>query len=206
MPLVGLTLAAQWAGIAMPTLYAGITFQYSLTLPLLVHTSPDHKTLARQWLAVYQQGPVFVPPLICIGTLASAYLSYLNPPSSSFPSPRSSFLTAQTLYAAAAVLTLSIMPITFLYFEPGINGACKWKVQRLLEQDGFRMPEGEKGRIPRVDRHSASEASKEWAERAEMGELVRSWVRRNHGRWVVGLLAGGLSGLATGMAMMAGRW
>ncbi|KAK4236031.1 hypothetical protein C8A03DRAFT_17281 [Achaetomium macrosporum] len=200
MSLPTLTVLAQWAGITMPTLYAGITFQYSLTMSLLAHTfppsAPNSKLLAKQWLALYQQGPYWVPPLIHTGLLANLYLA-----ASSSTTSSCSF----RLYLAAAALTLSILPITFFYLEPGINGACKWKVERLLRKEE-EEEEGGEFRLPAarvwwfkasVVRHSASEASKRWAEVAEMRELVLAWARRNHGRWVVAGLAGALSFVAT---------
>jgi hypothetical protein len=137
---------------------------------------------------------VFVRPLVLSGTLANIYLSLFNSTSQ------------RLLYLLAATLTFSIVPITLLLFEPGINGACKWKVQRLLQDEGFRMPirTVTPGRrrtgwiitIPSPDRHSATDASKRWAEEAGMEELVMQWVAWNHARWVVGLLAGGVSALA----------
>ena len=85
--------------------------------------------------------------------------------------------------------------MTFAYFEPGINGACKWKVQSLLATEGFSMP-GFNG-IPSSVWHSATLTTKAWAEKLSMKELVEMWERRNHGRWVVSLLAAAVSGYAT---------
>lgn len=149
--------------------------------------------LAKQWLALYQLGPYFVPPLILPGTLSNAYLAYV----SSFHS-KSQLL----LYALAAILTISIMPMTFLYFEPGINGACKWKVAMLLESEETKPELSSGGKTEgkvgwSTQRHSASAGAKAWAERAEMAELVAAWASRNQVRWVVAVIAGAVSGLAT---------
>jgi hypothetical protein len=151
----------------------------------------NSKLLAKQWLALYKQGPRWVPPLIHTGFLANLYLAFRSSSSSSFSS---------RLYLAAAALTISILPITIFYFEPGINGACKWRVESLLQaQEGedqeerFRMPEAKGWIKASVVRHSASEASKRWADRADMSELVVAWARGNHVRWVLTLCAGVLS-------------
>ncbi|KAK4143313.1 uncharacterized protein C8A04DRAFT_12462 [Dichotomopilus funicola] len=205
-----LTTIAQWAGIAMPTIYAGITFQYSLTMSLLSSTasSPNSPLLARQWLALYQQGPRWVPPLVQTGLLANLYLAFFVSPNT----PQSSAVVETTwlevlgvsaatvvrvLYLAAGVLTISILPFTLLHLEPGINGACKWKVAALLgdataaKHQPFTPELSGVGRG--VRRHTASEASKRWAESRDMVELVEEWARRNHLRWVVGVVAGAVS-------------
>ena len=82
----------------------------------------------------------------------------------------------------------------------------------LLREDGFSMPEsypqpstesnggGKKKEVrwnASVVRHSATEEAKAWAERAEMGELVMAWAKRNYGRFAVAVAAAGLSGWAS---------
>jgi hypothetical protein len=179
---------------------------------LLARTSPTANAplLARQWLALYQQGPRWVPPLIQTGFLANLFLAFF---SSSPTTP------SQThLYTSAALLTLSILPLTFLHLEPGINGACKWKAAQLLKAPKKEGEEGDepappgpallllpqkKGRFVMpvsVERHSASEASKRWAERTDMAGLVEAWAGINWGRVGLGVVAGGLSfwGLSLG--------
>ncbi|KAL2267025.1 hypothetical protein VTJ83DRAFT_4302 [Remersonia thermophila] len=149
---------ARWAGIVMPTLYAGITFQYSLSMHLLARIATTTRTsttgtssssellsefpsqdpasnhplknqwdLARQWYALYRQGPRWVPPVVLSGALSNLYLYLFAPDSQPSPYTRHSLL-------AAALLTLSVLPLTFFYFEPGINGACKWKYAQLSER------------------------------------------------------------------------
>jgi hypothetical protein len=179
---------------------------------LLARTSPTPNAPlhARQWLALNQQGPRRVPPLIQTGFLANLFLAFFSSSSPQTPS--------QThLYTSAALLTLSILPLTFLHLEPGINGACKWKAAQLLktpkEKEGDEpAPPGpplllllpqKKGRFAvaaSVERHSASEASKRWAERTDMAGLVEAWARVNWGRVGLGVVAGGLSfwGLSLG--------
>jgi hypothetical protein len=184
---------------------------------LLAQTSPtpNAKLLARQWLALYKQGPRWVPPLIQTGFLANLFLAFYSPSNTTPPQTQ-----RQTyFYTAAALLTFSILPLTFLHFEPGINGACKWKAEQLLtltvtapkdkEEDGnggttppLLLPK-KKGRfaVPvSVERHSASEASKRWAERTDMAGLVEAWAGINWGRVGLGVVAGGLSfwGLSLG--------
>ncbi|KAH6632621.1 hypothetical protein F5144DRAFT_256723 [Chaetomium tenue] len=234
MSFPALTTIAQWAGIAMPTFYAGITFQYSLTMHLLAHTTTTTTTttttahrqlLARQWLALYQQGPRWVPPLVHTGVLANLYLAFAQPNHPQHPQhPQQQHLH---LHLAAAALAFAVLPLTFLVFEPGINGACKWKAAALLrqqqqegrgdregEEEGEAEEEEEDGRRnglattaatttllrPSVRRHSAGVAARAWAERADMVELVGAWARLNHVRWVLALLAGVLSfaGLVVG--------
>ncbi|KAG7287134.1 hypothetical protein NEMBOFW57_006639 [Staphylotrichum longicolle] len=223
MPLPTLLPLVQWAAVASPTLYAGITLQYSLTFYILASTTtspttrgtttPNPKLLARQWLALYQLGPYWVAPLIHAGTLSNLYLAFSSRPSSSSSSSSSS-----NLHLLAALLTLSILPLTFLYFEPGINGACKWKAAALLRKDDhddeqggtavqLLLPERKGGGVGVVVkastvRHSASEASKRWAEREGMEGLVRAWAGRNHGRWVLGVVAGLVGFLAVRTRMM----
>ncbi|KAK4149602.1 hypothetical protein C8A00DRAFT_18730 [Chaetomidium leptoderma] len=186
MALPTLTAVAQWASIAMPTLYAGITFQYSLTMHHLARTSPTPKLLARQWLALYQQGPRWVPPLINTAVLSNLFLAFYAVQTAS----------QKYLHLLAAALSFSILPMTFVYFEPGINGACKWKAGLLLSrEDGFEMAEGGmNNRIGvSVGRHSANEGARRWAEGVEMEALVVAWAGRNHGRWVLGVVAGVVS-------------
>jgi hypothetical protein len=168
-------------------------------------STPNPKLLARQWLALYQQGPVWVPPLIHTGLLSNLFLAFSSSSSSHWhatPHEQSSSSSlffesfdSFTLHLAAAALTLSILPLTFVWLEPGINGACKWKAEMLLREEGFSLPERKRGSLvaASVVRHSASETSKRWAEGAEMGELVVAWAGRNHVRWVLGIVAGVVS-------------
>ncbi|KAL2196892.1 hypothetical protein P885DRAFT_36938 [Corynascus similis CBS 632.67] len=159
------------------------------------------KLLARQWLVLYQQGPLWVPPLVHTGVLSNLYLAFSSSSSSGSGSGSSS---SPFLYLAAALVILSVLPLTFLVMEPGINGACKWKVAEVLKGD--KGDDGESGNlpvarrvgersigIPSVTRHSASEGSKRWAEEVGIGELVVAWAQMNHVRWVMGIVAGGLS-------------
>lgn len=162
------------------------------------------KILARQWLALYQAGPRWVAPLVQTGFLSNLFLAFLHTRpghthTHTYTEGTSSGAHQSYLYAAAALLTISILPITFLYLEPGINGACKWKAELLLRDEGFTMAggsddaKGGKRVAMSVARHSASERSKRWAEGAEMGTLVKEWARLNHGRWALGVLGGVVS-------------
>ncbi|KAK4125880.1 hypothetical protein N657DRAFT_569457 [Parathielavia appendiculata] len=159
-------------------------------------TSTTPKLLARQWLVLYQQGPVWVPPLIYTGFFSNLYVAF-SPSSNSF------FIT---LHITAAALTFSIIPITFLYLEPGINGACKWKVEMLLRDakegggGGFSMPSART--LPSVVRHSVRGGWQRWAERVEMADLVVTWARLNHARWVLGVVAGMVSFVASRGSML----
>lgn len=148
--------------------------------------APTAKVLAKQWLQMYQYGPLWVIPLVWPGALSNAYLAWTSPQDS----------TQKLLYTAAGAVYFAVLPMTFFYMEPGVNGAAKWKVQALLRDEGFSMPEGSVFR-PSAHRHAASQVSRWWAERAEMGEIVRCWVRCNNVRWVMAAVAAALSGWAT---------
>lgn len=130
----------------------------------------------------------------------------------------------RVVYLTAGVLTISILPFTLFHMEPGINGACKWKVAALLDGGGAVVADNNNHNVDETEsretaneetplnkrrvqpftpelsgvgrgvrRHTASEASKRWAESWDMVELVEEWARRNHVRWVVGVLAGAVS-------------
>lgn len=134
-------------------------------------THASHKLLARQWLQAYQFAPVFVAPLIILGASSNALLAYLN-----MSSTRTS-----CLYGAAALLNTSIIPYTALYMEPGVNGAGKWKAQQLLREDGLTL----NGRGAGTDKDTASETSKQWAEKVDMKTIAETWARTNAWRYVI---------------------
>ena len=80
--------------------------------------------------------------------------------------------------------------------EPGINGASKWKVQTLLKDEGFSMPDTTVF-YPSAHRHGGTLASRKWAERTDMRDLILFWRKVNNYRAVIAVLAAGLSGWAT---------
>lgn len=88
------------------------------------------------------------------------------------------------------------MPYTLYYMEPGINGACKWKTQLLCKEDGFRLKEGG---WHNAHMHTATAASKRWAEQTSMPDLVRSWAVHNEIRWIVTAVATVLSAWGTSL-------
>lgn len=88
------------------------------------------------------------------------------------------------------------MPVTLLYFEPGINGAGKWKVQQMLRDEGFVMRENE-SLFPYVDRHTGKSQARTWAESVEMKDIALEWARLNAQRYVVTGIAVVLSAVAT---------
>ncbi len=166
-----------------PLTIVGLTAQDSVSIvPMILHAPP--KLMAKQWLTIYQCGPYWVRPLCAAGTLCNGYLAWIGSPG-----------LQQNLYIAATIAMGSVLPITFLFFEPGVNGACKWKVQSLLRDEGFEMPPF--NGLPSSVRHSATASTKAWADKTDMSELVSTWGQLNHGRWIIGLLAAGLSGFAT---------
>ncbi|KAF2026272.1 hypothetical protein EK21DRAFT_103346 [Setomelanomma holmii] len=134
-------------------------------------THAPSKILAKQWLQAYQFAPVFVAPLILLGASSNAILAYLVPKSSRrFP-----------LYAAATVLNAIIIPYTALYMEPGINGAGKWKAQKLLRDEGFTL----NGRGAGTDKDTARESAKEWADKVDIKTIAETRARTNAWRYLI---------------------
>ena len=170
----------------------GFTASDSLTFvsPIITH-APDQKTMAKQWYHGYKYGPIWVPPMVASGTLSNLYLAYLSSSSSLTANP-----THFRLYILAALSIFSILPITFFYMEPGINGASKWKVQSLLKDEGFWMPDT-KLWAPSSVKHGGTNESRKCAERSSMPELIREWRKVNNVRWVIGGVAAVLSGWAS---------
>ncbi|KAK0264336.1 hypothetical protein LTR91_009382 [Friedmanniomyces endolithicus] len=181
----------KFIAIVWPTLYAGTTLQCftvsdSITFvePIITH-APNEKVMAKQWLHGYQYGPLWVPPLIGPGTLANLFLAY---------TARSQ--TQRIAYIVAALCIFSILPITFFYMEPGINGATKWKVQMLLKDEGFGMKDTTVW-YPSAHRQGGTLASRRWAERTGIRELILFWRRVNNWRWGIAFVAAVASGWAT---------
>lgn len=181
-----LIAAARFVGIFAPTLYCGFTSSDSLTFvqPIVNH-APNQKIMAKQWYHGYSYGPYWVPPMIAPGTLANIYLALTT-----------ANATRRNCYFAAAIGVFSILPITFFYMEPGINGASKWKVQTLLKDEGFHLPDTSIF-VPSSVKHGSTQESRRWAERTDMQELIKFWQRVNNFRWAVTGLAAMVSGYAT---------
>ncbi|KAM3423521.1 hypothetical protein BST61_g949 [Cercospora zeina] len=179
---------ARFLGIVCPTLFAGVTIQYSFILvdPIVAH-APNEKIMAKLWLQAYQLGPYWVPPLILPGTLANSYLAYF--------SLAQSWQRLSYIFAAAGIFSI-LVPITFFVMEPGINGACKWKVQSLLKDENFSMPETTLWK-PSAYKHGGTQKSRRWAEKTSTKELVLYWRWMNVFRWILAGLAGVASGWAT---------
>ncbi|KAF2651502.1 hypothetical protein K491DRAFT_719772 [Lophiostoma macrostomum CBS 122681] len=172
---------AQVIGITSPIIYSSLTFAYSwLVVPPIVDHAPP-KLLAKQWLQAYQAATGFVVPFVLSGTLANAALGYL-----------SKSRNTKILYGVAAVLTWSIMPVTILYFEPNINGSAKWKVQKLLEDEGYTMKENER-LLPYVDRQTGKPEARRWAATVDLKEIVTTWARYNAWRGIAPAAAALLS-------------
>lgn len=176
----------QWRRKETDRIDAGFTASDSLTFvePIVRH-APNQKVAAKQFFQGYQYGPLWVPPLIAPGTLANALLAYLA------KTP-----TQRYFYIAAAAGIFSILPITFLYMEPGINGASKWKVQTLLKDEGFSMQDTTIY-YPSAHRHGSTQRSRKWAEETDMKDLILFWRKVNNVRFVVAGLAAAASGYAT---------
>lgn len=140
---------------------------------MIAHAPP--KLLAKQWLQAYQFAPVFVAPLILLGTSSNTLLSYLTREENSHTS---------ILYGTAAILTASIIPYTALYMEPGINGAGKWKVQELLRGE-FELQVAGQG----TDKDTARAHWKSWAEKVDMKTIAELWAKTNAWRYMIAGMA-----------------
>lgn len=119
------------------------------------------------------------------GTVSNVYLALI-----------ATSAVKRNVYIAAACGIFSILPITFFYMEPGINGASKWKVQSLLKDEGFDMPETTVF-MPSSVKHGSTEASRRWAEKSDMKDLIKFWQSVNNVRWVIAGVAAMASGYAT---------
>ncbi|EME47276.1 hypothetical protein DOTSEDRAFT_69272 [Dothistroma septosporum NZE10] len=100
------------------------------------------------------------------------------------------------MYLGAALTISSILPITFLYMEPGINGAAKWKTETLLNGEGFSLPETSIF-MPSARKHRGTQTYRRWAEKTDMKELIPFWRYVNNFRRVIGGIAAAFSGYAT---------
>lgn len=141
--------------------------------------------MAKQWYQGYKLGPYWVPTFVAPATFSNLYLA----------------LTARDplqrdLYLLAAAGIFSILPITFLYMEPGVNGASKWRLESLLRDEGVKMPETSIW-WPSTLRHGSTQASRRWAEDTNMETLILFWRKVNNFRWTVAGTAACLSGAAT---------
>jgi hypothetical protein len=164
---------------------AGLTFAYShMVVPPIVAHAPE-KLLAKQWLQAYQYASTFVPPLIISGTLSNVYLAC-----SAYSIP------IRLLYTFASVLSFSIIPWTLFVFEPNVNGSGKWKVQKLLQDEGYHMPM-QKGLLPSPEVHTANSGAKQWAESVTMKEIAQTWAHRNKWRYIATGTAMTMSAIAT---------
>ncbi|KAL1792055.1 hypothetical protein ACET3X_009806 [Alternaria dauci] len=162
--------------IIAPAVYTGFTFAYSHVVmpPLITHAPP--KLLAKQWLQAYQFAPIFVAPLILTGASSNAFLAYVY---------KGSFSSAKFLYVVAAITNASIIPYTALYMEPGVNGAGKWKVQKILQDEQVVL----KGVGQGTDKDTASQAAKQWAEQVDMKTIAETWARTNAWRYIITAIA-----------------
>lgn len=174
--------ALQAIALVAPSLYTGLTFTYSHVVipPLTTHAPP--KVLAKQWLQAYQFAPVFVAPLILLGVSSNGLLAYLSAGLSS----RTSWL-----YTIAAAAIASIIPYTALYMEPGVNGAGKWKAQKMLRGE-IELSEGHG-----TDKDTARASWKIWAKDVDMKTIAELWARTNAWRYVITGLATAISAAAT---------
>lgn len=172
---------------------SGIAAQDSISVHNSLRIGVPPKLLAKQWLSVYQQGPRWVLPVVLTSVASNAFLAFVFRSSSS----SSSVFGKRSLYALSGALMWMIPMITIFIFEPGVNGACKVKTEELLRDEGVVMKDKKSTIVPRLSKHSASEKSRQWAERVGMEELVESWANENVKRCVVALMAAGVSGFAT---------
>ncbi|KAL4959514.1 DUF1772 domain-containing protein [Aspergillus stella-maris] len=107
--VVGLTGAAFLAGnISTYTLSAIPALQSSLSSS----PAPSPATIARQWLAMYNTGKAQNPPIALLTASAFSYLAWTAHSGTSAAVDVLSPKNATWLYAAAAVVTVGIVPWT----------------------------------------------------------------------------------------------
>ncbi|KAK1752196.1 hypothetical protein QBC47DRAFT_463533 [Echria macrotheca] len=207
--LASLAPLAQWAGIVLPTLYVGIATQDSVSVTNAAKIGTPDKLLAKQWLEIYRQGPFWVLPVVLSTLLSNGVLAYAQHVDGHNPARRN-------VYIAGAFAMYCIRFATMFIFEPGINGACKVKVERILvgDTEAVLSPASpdEKGTgtgtvvyEPLVGvkkggikiKHSATAATRAWAERTDMSVLAVTWARTNVLRCGIALTSAALSGYAT---------
>ncbi|OQO08373.1 hypothetical protein B0A48_06243 [Cryoendolithus antarcticus] len=161
-PAFNPTTLAQLISSLLPAFFAGTIFGYNYIFipPLLLHT--DDRTLALQWLSAYQFGARYVRPLATASTLSSAYLLFSVLRSSNAE------LTMRLSYLLGFISLPLLLAYTLMIMEPGVNGALKYK-SKLLIGDKVKF----QGRAKVGEEHeTASEASKEWAEKTGVRELL----------------------------------
>ena len=74
--------------------------------------------------------------------------------------------------------------------------SAKWKVQRLLEDEGYTMEENERI-LPYVDRQTGKPEARKWAETVDMKHIVTTWARYNVWRGAATAAAAVISVFAT---------
>lgn len=113
------TRIVQSVGISTSLILAGSSAGFSVYLVPRLLESPT-PLLLRQWDNAYEQGKRSIPSIAIIPLLSYAYLAY-SEHTAAFPSTRKA-----KAYAAAALLTTSIVPYTLLCMR-SINGKLKKK-------------------------------------------------------------------------------
>ncbi|KAK0627548.1 hypothetical protein B0T14DRAFT_563342 [Immersiella caudata] len=83
---------AQWIGIMVPAIYAGMTVQDSLAVRTFLAHATQPKILAKQWLHMYQRRPYWVVPTVAASTTSNIYLAW-----------RSSFAQASEMRTPSAL-------------------------------------------------------------------------------------------------------
>lgn len=88
-----------------------------------MHDGVSSNTLTKQWRQIFEAGKAQNPPVAAVAACGFAYLSWS---SRSKSASRISFLrNAASLYSAAAVLTLGIVPFTILTMRNTNNALCR---------------------------------------------------------------------------------
>lgn len=187
MPLpapLGLHTAAKLGSALLPAFFVGTIFGYNYILipPILRHS--DERVLAKQWLQAYQFGARYVRPLVQTTTACNAYLVYLAVSRAPTSGMKETLVSAGVPGYIAALFSLPLlMAYTLGVMEPGINGALKAKVEKLVgkEEAGLKrdsVPVGE-------GRETATPATKEWSQTESLRSLIMQWKRCNDWRMVL---------------------
>lgn len=189
---LGLHTAAKLGSALLPAFFAGTIFGYNYILipPILAHS--EERALAKQWLEAYQFGARYVRPLVQTTTACNAYLVYIAVSQAPASGWWETVTSAGVPGYIAALLSLPLlMAYTLGVMEPGINGALKAKVEKLIGKEAAQL---KKDSVPvGEERETAAPATKEWAQTESLRSLVMEWKRCNDWRMVLAAVSAGVS-------------
>ncbi|KAJ5219133.1 uncharacterized protein N7498_001232 [Penicillium cinerascens] len=127
-------------------------------------TSAAH--LSHQWLNAYNRGLSIYPPTAAVSSLANAYLAWVLRDA---PAPTAVNYSWGSIYATAAVITMGIMPWTFLVMWP-----TNTKLMAHAARDDAALAEGTKGMVV-----NEQEKAKRARDDQDVPALVEKWGELN---------------------------